>query len=157
MGSILFQLEQLFIQTIPTVVLVVLLYLLLDRLFFRPLVAVLKKREVATTGALARAQAQIAEAEEKARQYEAAFQAARQEIYRQREHERRAILAEREATLKEARAQSEGLIRSAQASLADEVAQGKSQLQASGQALGEEVADTVLGRAALQGPGGGAS
>ena len=63
--------------------------LILDRFFFRPLTAVLKKREEETTGAMARAREQTAAAEEKARQYEAAFQAARQEVYRQREADRR--------------------------------------------------------------------
>ena len=102
MGEILSQLAQLFIQTIPTVIFVFVLYVILSRFFFGPLTAVLKKREEETTGAMARAREQAAAAEEKARQYEAAFQAARQEIYRQREADRRAILEDREATLKRA-------------------------------------------------------
>ena len=92
MGDILNQLEQLFLQSIPTVIFVFFLLVILDWLFFRPLTRVLREREEATVGALARAREQSAAAEDKAREYEAAFQAARQEVYRQREAERKAAL-----------------------------------------------------------------
>jgi F0F1-type ATP synthase membrane subunit b/b' len=154
MSSILSQLERLFIQTIPTVIFVFLLYLFLDRFFFRPVTAVLKKRDEETTGAVTQAEKQAVAAEEKARQYEATFQAARQDVYRQRENDRRSILEEREATLKQARSRSEVLVREAQASLAAEVTESKAQLQTSCQSLGQEVADRVLGGAVQQGGGG---
>ena len=94
MGDILHQLGQLFLQSIPTVVFVFFLLVILDWLFFRPLTQVLRKREDATVGALARAREQSAAAQDKAREYEAAFQAARQEVYRQREEDRKAALQE---------------------------------------------------------------
>ena len=151
MGDILSQLAQLFIQTIPTVIFVFVLYVILGRFFFRPLTAVLKKREEETQGAMARAHEQAAAAEQKARQYEAAFQAARQETYRQREAARRTILADREATLTRARQQSETLASEAQASLAAEVAQSKMELQSTCQTLGQDIAETILGVAARGG------
>ena len=49
----------------------------------------MKQREELTVGALARAREQAAAAETKTREYEEAFQAARQEVYRQREEDRR--------------------------------------------------------------------
>jgi len=110
MGETLSQLAQLFIQAIPTVIFVFVLYVILSRFFFGPLTAVLKKREEETTGAMARAREQTAAAEEKARQYEAAFQAARQETYRLREAAGRSILEDREATLKGAHQQSGALL-----------------------------------------------
>jgi len=148
MEGVLSQLAQLFISTIPTVVFVLVLYVILNRFFFKPLTAVLQKREEETTGAMARARAQAAAAEEKARQYEAAFQAARQETYRRREAAGRAILEDREATLKRARQQSEAMVSEAQAGLAAEVAQRKNELLGTCQALGQEIAQTVLGGAA---------
>ena len=60
MGGVLSQLAQLFVQTIPTVVLVFVLYVILSRFLFRPLTAVLKKREEGTQGAMARAREQAA-------------------------------------------------------------------------------------------------
>src|ERR1700722_20033387 len=103
MSEILSQLEHLFLPSVPTVVFVFLLFVILERIFFRPLVSVLKQRAEATVGALARAREQAAAAEAKSREYEEAFQAARQEVYRQREADRRASLAERDATLQKAR------------------------------------------------------
>jgi F-type H+-transporting ATPase subunit b len=148
MQGILSQLAQLFIQTIPTVVFVLVLYVILSRFFFKPLTAVLKKREEETQGAMARARAQAGAAEEKARQYEAAFQAARQETYRRREAAGRASLEDRDATLKRARQQSEAMLSEAQASLAAEVAQRKNELLSTCQPLGQEIAQTILGGAA---------
>jgi F-type H+-transporting ATPase subunit b len=148
MEGVLSELAQLFIQTIPTLIFVFVLYVILSRFLFRPLTAVLKKREEETQGAMARARAQTVAAEEKARQYEAAFQAARQETYRRREAAGRAILEDREATLKRARQQSEAMLSEAQASLAAEVAQRKGELLSTCQVLGQEIAQTILGGAA---------
>jgi F-type H+-transporting ATPase subunit b len=153
MGGVLSQLGQLFTQTIPTVIFVFFLYIILSRFFFGPLTAVLKKREEETQGAMARAREQAAAAEEKARQYEAAFQAARQETYRRGEAAGRSILEDREATLKGARQQSEALVSEAQASLAAEVVQRKKELESACQSLGQEIAEMILGGAARDGTG----
>ena len=153
MEGVLSQLAQLFIQTIPTIIFVFVLYAILSRFFFKPLTAVLKKREEETQGAMARAHAQAAESEEKTRQYEAAFQAARQETYRQREAAGRSIREDREATLKRAHRQAEALLSEAQAGLAAEVARSKQDLQSLCQSLGQEIAETVLGSAGRDGAG----
>src|SRR6266568_1396961 len=115
MGGILSQLGHLFLQSTPTILFVFLLFLILERLFFRPLIAMLQQREDATRGALSRAREQVAAAEAKSREYEAAFQRARLEVYRQREAEGRAFLAERESTLQKKREQAEALIKLAEA------------------------------------------
>ena len=154
MGDILSQLAQLFIQSIPTVIFIFVLYAILRPFFFGPLIAVLKKREEETTGAMARAHEQATTGEERARQYAAAFQAARQEVYRRREAARRSILEDREATLKRAQQQSEALLSEAQASLAAEVAQSKKELQTTCQSLGLEIAETILGGAVRGGEEG---
>ena len=147
MGDILNQLEQLFLQSIPTVVFVFFLLVILDWLFFRPLTRVLREREEATVGALARAREQSAAAEEKAREYEAAFQAARQEVYRQREAERKAALHERETTLQRGREQSEVWRQGAQATLRKDVEAVKQELQTACRSLAQEIAEVVLGTA----------
>ncbi len=157
MAQTLSQLGHLFVQTIPTVLFVFVLFLILERWFFLPVTEVLKRREEQTTGALARAREQVATAEAKAKEYEAALQAARQEIYRQREAARRATLEEREDLLKKARGQSEVLLREAQATLAMEVEGAKRELQKASQALGQEIAQVVLEGAPAAGPGGAAS
>jgi F-type H+-transporting ATPase subunit b len=144
MGDILNQLEQLFLQSIPTVVFVFFLLVILEWLFFRPLTRVLREREEATVGALARAREQSATAEDKAREYEAAFQAARQEVYRQREAERKAALHERETTLQKGREQSEVWRQGAQATLRKDAEAVKQDLQTACRSLAQEITEVVL-------------
>lgn len=145
MGAILSQLGHLFVQSIPTVVFVFLLLVILSRIFFRPLIAVLKQREAMTTGALARAREQTAEAEAKTREYELAFQTARQEVYRQREADRQAGLKEREVTLQKAREQADVLVRDAQLDLTAQVEAAKRELAPSSKSMASEIMEAVLG------------
>ena len=145
MGVIFSQLGHLFLQAIPTVILVFLLFVILDRIFFRPVMAVLKQREELTVGALAQAREQATAAETKARQYEEVFQAARQEVYRQREADRRANLEQRDAALRKASDQAEVLTREAGAALAAEVARAKTELDAACQPLAEEISQSLVG------------
>ena len=145
MGGILSILADLFASTVPTVIFVFVLFVIFNQFLYKPLTAVMKKREEETTGAMARARDQAAGAEEKTRQYEAAFQAARQEVYRQREAARRAMLEDRQAAIDRARQQSETLIKETQAGLAVEVAKSQKELLAACQSLGKEIASTVLG------------
>jgi F0F1-type ATP synthase membrane subunit b/b' len=156
MGEMFRQLGHLFLQTVPTVLFVFLLFVILDRIFFRPLSAVLKRREELTLGALARAREQAAAADSKTREYVAAFQAARQEVYRQLEAERGASLAEREAALQNARGQAEAMIRKARAQLAEEAARVKVELERACRPLAEKISQSLVGPASPTGKAGGA-
>jgi F-type H+-transporting ATPase subunit b len=144
MGDILRQLGQLLVQTIPTVIFVFALMIILERLFFAPLGRVMKQREEATSGALARAREQSETAAAKAHEYEASFQAARQEVYRIREANRRAWLTERDERLNRARKQSEIMVKGAQAELASEIEAAKRDLLANSKALAETITESVL-------------
>lgn len=156
MGETFRQLGHLFAQSIPTVIFVFLLGVILDRLFFRPLDAVLKQREEETLGAFDRARELSAAADAKAKEYEAEFQAARQEVYRLRESDRRTGLQEREEMLSGARARAESALKDAQAALHAEAESVKQQLTGITRSLALEVTRTVLGEATLRGPEGGA-
>jgi F-type H+-transporting ATPase subunit b len=145
MGHIFSQLGQLFLQALPTAVLVFVLMFILDRLLFRRLLEVLNEREARTTGALERAREQADLAETRAREYEAAFQAVRQEVYRQRETERKRTLAEREAALEMARKVAESHLAKARADLALEVARAKTELNNACQTLAGQIADSLVG------------
>lgn len=149
MNELLNQLGQLFVQTIPTIVLVCILLVLLERLFFRPLTRILRQRQEETVGALARAKQQAAATEAKTREYEAAFQAARQAVYRQRETDRAAALAERDEALKRVREQSGSLVQRAEAELAAQVEATRRELTTRSQGLAGEIAETVLGNRRL--------
>lgn len=145
MDVIFHQLENLFLQSVPTLVLVFLLFIILDRIFFRPVLQTLKKREDLTQGALALARQQAAAADAKAREYEDAFQAARQEVYREREADHRASAERREADLRLARQKADALIAAARAALEQDVVRAKAELDATGHALAEEITRTLLG------------
>jgi len=155
MGEIISQLGHLFLRATPTIIVVFLLFVILDRIFFRPLLSILKQREESTVGALARAREQVAAAEAKTRQYEDALQNARQEVYRQREAYRRTHLSGRDAALLQARQQAEVMIRNAQAGLAADVARTKTELDSACKLLAEEISQTLLEPASPPGPGGG--
>ena len=148
------QLGHLFLQTVPTIVLVFALFLILDRIFFRPLSAVMKQREEMTVGALARAREQVKTAEAKAGEYEAAFQAARQEVYRQREADRRVNVEQRDAALRTTREQAEALTHKGQTELADAVTRAKTELDAACLPLAEEISQELIGPESFSGGSG---
>lgn len=145
MDAIFSQLEGLFLQSVPTIILVFLLFIVLDRIFFGPMLQVLQRRKDLTVGALASARQQTAAAEAKARQYEEAFQIARQEVYRLRETDRRASVERREAALRLARQEAEALIAAARASLEADVTRAKAELDTVCQPLAEEISQILLG------------
>jgi F-type H+-transporting ATPase subunit b len=149
MGDTFHQLGHLFFQTVPTVIMVFSLFIILDRILFRPLTAVMKQREEMTEGARARAREQTEAAEAKTREYEEAFQAARQEVYRQRETDRHSNLEQRDGALRKAREQADVVIREAQAELAAEVTRAKAELDDACQPLAEEISQSLVGPGSL--------
>jgi F-type H+-transporting ATPase subunit b len=139
------QLKQLFIHSVPTVIFVIVLFVILDRLLFRPIANVMKKRQDETTGALERARKQASEAEAKSRAHQAAIQAARLQIYSVRQEDRQKALAERDSSLKAARERSDKLVQEAQASIASESATAREQLTTSSESLARELMERILG------------
>src|SRR5213595_1302044 len=154
MNDILRQLGSLFAQSAPTALLVLLLLVILDRIFFTPLAKVLREREAASSGALERAKEHRKMVDAKAAEYEARFQAARQDVYRRREIERQKALAEREQELRRARDQAEVWLKEALAGIAKEADAARASLGEACRSLATEIADTILGES-LPGSGGG--
>src|ERR1700761_9768454 len=100
---ILHQLADLFLRSIPTAVLFLLLLAAYRLLVHRPLLKVLADRRERTSGAVARAEAAIRTADARAQEYEAKLRAARAEIFRAREQRMQALQRERDRMLEEAR------------------------------------------------------
>jgi F-type H+-transporting ATPase subunit b len=145
MGEILSELGRLFVQTVPTVIFVFVLLILLERLFFKPLVDILQKRHEATTGALERARKDSETAAAKLREYEAAILSVRQELYKQREADRRVALAERDETLKKARGQAEARLKEAEAAIKKDLEAAKVELMGTAQSLSAQIAEKIMG------------
>src|SRR5262249_61936963 len=103
MQEIVHQLGELFLQAVPTVLIVLAFYVLLRVLFFKPLLAVMAEREARTAGAQKAAEAAQAAATEKGKQYQDALKRARAKVYEEQEAARKKLLDERAALLKASR------------------------------------------------------
>src|SRR5712692_2328322 len=87
--ELLHQLGELFLQAVPTVIILFLFYLFLRANFFRPLERVLAERSARTEGARRAAETSQAAAQEKLRAYHDASKKARTAIYTEQETARR--------------------------------------------------------------------
>ena len=96
MQEIVHQLGELFLQAVPTVLIVLVFYLILRSLFFKPLL-VMAEREARTAGARKAAEAAQAAAAEKIKQYQEALKQARAKVYAEQEAARKKLLDERAA------------------------------------------------------------
>jgi F0F1-type ATP synthase membrane subunit b/b' len=144
MQQIVHQLGELFLQAVPTVLIVLAFYLVMRTLFFKPLLAVMAERDARTVGARKAAAAAEAAAAEKLKQYQEALRKARVEVYAEQEAARKKVLDERAAKLKEARAKATEEVSGAKELIAKELAEALKELRASVQQLAAEIARRVL-------------
>ena len=138
------QLKGLFLQAVPTIVIVLIFYLFLRRQFFGPLQHALEERARRTVGARREAEEAIAAAEKARAEYEAALRKARGELYDEQEAERRRALEARSAAIRAARDQAAAFVRGRKDALASEFAEASKQIERDSAALGGEIARAVL-------------
>lgn len=120
------QLGELFLQAVPTVILVFLFYLFLRANFFPQMEQVLAERAARTEGARQAAEAARAAAAQK-------------------EAARRLVLEERARLIREARERGQQEIRSAKQRVLEETAAARKELEAESSVLAEQIARLVLG------------
>jgi F-type H+-transporting ATPase subunit b len=125
---------------------VLLLTLILDRLFFRPLLAIIKQREDAVGSAKALADQAAAEARRATEEFDRQTAIARTEVYRQMDEVRRAALADRAALVDATRKEAEAALTQARADLARDVADARARLDKDAEALAADAASRILGR-----------
>ena len=138
------QLGELFLGALPTVVLIVIFYLILKPLFFKPLLAVMAEREARSIGAQKAAETAQTAAAEKVKQYQEALRQARAKVYAEQETARKKLLDERAAQIKEARAKSAAEVGAAKERVARELALARQDLEPSVAQLASEIATRVL-------------
>lgn len=149
MEATLQSLGRLLLQSVPTILLIVLLHLYLKGIFFGPLKRILQQRHDATEGAREAAEAGAKRAADKTAEYESALQQARAEMYKEQEEARRKWLADQTRLIEEARVHSHEALHSAKASIESEAAAAKSDLEGQSAVLAEQISRLVLqGRAA---------
>ena len=144
--EILHQLGELFLEAVPTVILVFLFYLFLRANFFKPLGRVLAERSARIEGARQAAEASQAAAQEKLRAYQAAMKKARAEIYAEQESARRAALDERATLIRNTRSRAQEQIRAGKERLAAELARARTELERESPTLANEIVRAILER-----------
>lgn len=144
MQQIAQQLGELFLQAVPTVIIVFLFYLMLRSLFFGPLLRVMAERDARTRGAQKAAEAAQAAAAEKTKQYQDALREARTQVYAEQDAARRKLLEERNAQLKDARARAADEVRLAKQRIAGEFAAARRDVEAASSQLAAEIARRML-------------
>jgi F-type H+-transporting ATPase subunit b len=144
MQEIVHQLGELFLQAVPTVLIVLAFYVMLRALFFKPLLAVMAERDARTVGARTAAAAAEAAAAEKVKQYQEALKKARVQVYLEQEAARKKVLDERAALLKEARIKAAAKVAEGKEHTARELAAALLEIKPSVELLAAEIARRVL-------------
>jgi F-type H+-transporting ATPase subunit b len=144
MQAIVGQLGELFLQAVPTVLIILLFYIILRTLFFKPLLQVMAERDSRTAGAQKAAEAAQAAAAEKVKQYQDALKQARGQVYAEQEAARKQLLDERAAQLKEARAKASGEVGAGKERIARELAGARRDIEATVGQLSAEIARRIL-------------
>jgi F-type H+-transporting ATPase subunit b len=144
MQEIVHQLGELFLQAVPTVLIILLFYFILRALFFKPLLAVMAERDSRTIGAQKAAEAAQAAAAEKVKQYQEALKLARGQVYAEQEAARKKLLDERAAQIKEARTKASGEVSAGKERVAGELAAASREVEATVAQLSAEIARRIL-------------
>src|SRR4030081_643467 len=144
MQAIVHQLGELFLQAVPTVLIILLFYFILRALFFKPLLAVMAERDSRTVGAQKASEAAQAAAAEKVKQYQEALKQARGQVYAEQEAARKKLLDERAAQIKDARAKAASEVNAEKARLAAKLAAARRDVEATIAQLSAEIARRIL-------------
>jgi F-type H+-transporting ATPase subunit b len=144
MDETLRQLGELLLGSVPTVILLAVLYALYTTIVHKPLRRVLEERRSKTEGAVEKSRADIAAAEARTAEYEQKLREARAVVFRSQEAKRQAVLQARTNALHEARTKAQAQVQAAKKDIeADRVA-AESTLPADAAALAQEIVRRVL-------------
>ena len=155
MQEMVHQLGELFLQAVPTVLIILLFYFILRALFFKPLLKVMAEREARTVGARKAAEAAQAAAVEKQKQYQDALKHARAQVYAEQEAARKKLLEERAELIKAARAAAAAQVAKAKERIGGEFAAARREIETTVAQLSAEIASRIL-PSLPQRPGGSA-
>jgi F0F1-type ATP synthase membrane subunit b/b' len=144
--ELLHQLGNLFLEAVPTIVIVLLFYFFLRWAFFTPIQKAMADREALIEGA----RAEAAQAENAAKQeldaYGEALRKARAEIFAEQEGARQAVLDERARLLKAMRMREQEEVQKAKAQISTDLAAARLEIDRDTPALAGDIARVVLQR-----------
>ena len=142
--QIINQLGGLFLQAVPTVIIVFLFYLFLRWSFFQPMQRVLAERSKRAEGSQREAEATRAAVREKLAQYNESLRKARAEIFAEQESLRRKTLEDRQASINAVRARAQKTLQEAKLAISKDVTAAQAELERTGEALANDIAETIL-------------
>jgi F-type H+-transporting ATPase subunit b len=153
--EILHQLGNLFLQAVPTVILVFLFYLFMRWAFFTPIQKAMAEREAKIEGARKDAAAVQAVANQELQNYNEALKKARAEIYAEQEVARQSIVAERAKNLKAMRTLAQKEVAEGKKKIDAELAVARKGIEAVAPAMAGEITRSILDKPlSLQGGAG---
>ena len=152
MSDLIHQLGDLLLGAVPVIIIVLIFFLVLRSLFFKPILGVMAQRQARTIGAQKEAEAAQAAAAERIKQYEEALRQAKAKVYLEQEAERKKLLDERTVFLKDARSKSSAEVSTAKERVAGDFQSAKKDIEATVPQLALEIARRVL--QGTSGPGG---
>jgi len=142
--EILHQLGNLFLQAVPTVIIVFLFYLFMRWAFFTPIQKAMAEREAKIEGARKDAATVQAAANQDLQDYNDALKKARAEIYAEQEVARQAILQERSKNLKAMRTLAQKEVAEGKKKIDVDLAVARKEIEASAPAMAGEIARSIL-------------
>jgi F-type H+-transporting ATPase subunit b len=148
MDQTLRQLVELLLGSIPTVVLLTLLYVLYRAIVHKPLARVLAERRSKTEGAIEKSRADIAAAEARTAEYEQELREARAAVFRAEEARRQSAMQARTAAVNEARGKAQAHVEAAKQDIETDRVAAEAGLQKEAAALAQEIVRRVLEPAA---------
>jgi F-type H+-transporting ATPase subunit b len=151
--GILHQLGELFLQAVPTVVIVFLFYLFMRWAFFTPIQKAMDERRARIEGAREEAAKAEAEAKKELDAYNEALRKARAEIYAEQEAARQAVLDERQRLLKAMRSRAQEDVAAGKKKVAEENEAARAEIERNIPTLAGEIARMILEKPAPS-PGG---
>lgn len=148
MDKILEQLGGLFLSSLPSVVLLIVLYFFLKTVLFNPLEKILAERYQKTEGKEKGAAEALHQAERRADEYAQAIHEAKAEIYAQQETLRKALEAERDAAVAAAAKRTDALLNEGREAVEKELAESRTMVEREAAELARMIAGKVLAKEA---------
>jgi len=143
---ILHQLGELFLEALPTVIIILLFVAFMRWAFFRPILRAMAERDALIDGARKEAAAVEAEARKELDSYRDALRRARAQIYAEQEVSRQAALDSRAQLLKAMRGRALEDVAVAKKRIAAEVAAARTQIDLETPSLANNIARIILER-----------
>ena len=144
MDDTLRQLGELLLGSVPTVVMLALLYALYTVIVHKPLARVLAERRSKTEGAVEKSKADIAAAEARTSVYEQKLREARAAVFHAQEAKHQAAMQARTNAVNEARNRAQTQVQAAKATIERDRVAAEKGLQAEAANLAQEIVRRVL-------------